>query len=60
MKYPQIQDGEWYNPSRKGHKEMCCDCKLVHKTEYKIDDQGTLWIKSTRDNRATSAARRVD
>lgn len=56
-KYDQLQDGEWMAPKRKGFKEQCCDCALVHVVDYKIVN-GQIQFRSRRDNRATAAARR--
>ena len=54
--YEQVVPGEWYRPTLK-HKERCCDCKLVHKVEYKVVE-GEIWMRVWRDERATSALRR--
>jgi len=62
MKYDRPKAGEWITPIRKGYKLACCDCGLVHKTQFRIvtDQQGRkriqfrVWL----DNRATAAMRR--
>jgi len=36
---------------------MCCDCHLVHDLDFRIVD-GEVEFRATRNNRATSAARR--
>jgi hypothetical protein len=56
-RYKPTKDGQWVKVKMKGDKSMCCDCGLVHWEEYKIDN-GELYIKVQRDNRATGQARR--
>lgn len=56
-KYNQIQDGEWIAPKRQGFKLACCDCGLVHKINFYVED-GHLEMAFERDNRATAASRR--
>ena len=56
--YYHISNGEWITVPRRGFKEQCCDCGLVHKLNFKVDDKGGIWIQTTRDERATSAVRR--
>lgn len=60
-KYPYAEDGEWFNPSRKKFRHMCCDCSLVHAVDFKLEDTAKgkqIYIKFERDNRATATARR--
>lgn len=57
LKYDQLSDGEWMAPVRKGFKEQCCGCGLVHVVDYRIAD-GKIEFRATVDNRATAAARR--
>lgn len=56
-KYDQLVDGEWMTPVRKGFKEQCCGCGLVHIVDYRLVD-GKIQFRATVDNRATAAARR--
>ncbi len=56
--YYHITDGEWIAVPRRGFKEQCCDCGLVHKLNFRINPNGDLEIQTTRDGRATSAVRR--
>ena len=40
-KYPKIiqnEDGfsDWIKPLMKGYRMACCDCCLVHKTEFRV------------------------
>lgn len=53
-----LKDGEWVRVPAKGHKNACCDCGLVHVIDYRIDDDGALAIRFTRDKRATATMRR--
>ncbi len=57
--YYHITDGEWIAVPRRGFKEQCCDCGLVHKLNFRINAKGDLEIQTTRDARATSAVRRA-
>jgi len=56
-KYIQLVDGEWFAPVRRGFKEQCCGCGLVHIVDYRIVD-GAIQFRATVDARATAAARR--
>ncbi len=56
--YYHITDGEWIAVPRRGFKEQCCDCGLVHKLNFRINAKGELEIQTTRDMRSTSAVRR--
>lgn len=58
MKYEQIYDGQWHMAVKKGYREQCCGCGLVHQHDFKIDDKGNLWIRSKELSRATASARR--
>ena len=55
-KYKIIRDGEWYYPGRRGMVK-CCDCGLVHVTEYKHNN-GNIMCRVFRNNRATAQVRR--
>lgn len=57
--YYHISNGEWVEVPWRGFKEQCCDCGLVHKLNFKINDQGHLVMQTTRDSRATAAVRRA-
>jgi len=56
-RYHQIVDGEWIRPQKRKFREMCCDCHLVHHLDFRIVDS-EVEFRATRNNRATSAARR--
>lgn len=52
-------DGEWLVVPRKGFKEQCCDCGLVHRLNFRINKQGRIEIQVYRDERATAGARKA-
>ena len=56
--YMQIEDGQWIEPVKRGFIHQCCDCALVHVTDYAIED-GRVQFKTRRDNGRTAAARRA-
>lgn len=56
-KYPQVYDGEWVQPVRRGYKMRCCDCGLVHRTDFRLH-KGHIQLRAFRDRRATAASRR--
>ena len=56
-KYDNVKPYEWIRPVMEGYKMACCDCGLVHKIDFKIED-GRVWIKATRDRRATGQIRK--
>ncbi len=57
--YYHITDGEWISVPRRGFKEQCCDCGLVHTLNFKIMPNGDIAIQTTRDRRSTAAVRRA-
>lgn len=57
--YYHVSDGEWITVAKRGYKEQCCDCGLVHKLNFRINDKGQIEIQTSRDERATSAVRRA-
>lgn len=52
----QIEDGKWYRVRGYTHTE-CCDCALVHKEEYRLNDGHLEW-RATRDDRVTRKRRK--
>ena len=56
--YYHVTNGEWIKVPKRGYKEQCCDCGLVHKHNYRVNAKGEIEIQSSRDERATSAVRR--
>lgn len=57
QKYDQVYEGDWVRINKSGHKIACCGCGLVHKFKFKIEN-GKLFLKAYRDNRATGQIRR--
>lgn len=56
----QIVAGRWYRmPLKTSEVSECCDCGLVHITDFKIVG-GKLFFRTTRAEEATKAARRRD
>lgn len=56
--YYQITDGEWIRVPKRGFKEQCCDCGLVHRLNFRIVDGGKIEVQTFRDPRATNGARK--
>ena len=54
----QIIDGKWYAIAfgQAPFTEECCDCGLVHVTDFKVEN-GRFWIRYRRDAKRTAAAR---
>ena len=57
LEYYHVTDGEWIVVPKRGYKEQCCDCGLVHRMNFKIVD-GRIHIQTFRDPRATNGARK--
>jgi len=55
--YHQIKDEEWITPVHKGYKMMCCDCGLVHDTDFRVKGN-QIQFRVNRNNRSTAGARR--
>lgn len=57
--YPQIYEGEWYEPTpQMGFMERCCDCGLIHQIDYRVSDEGKVQFRAKTAKRETAAARR--
>ena len=63
--YQQIHEEEWIEPKKKGFIHQCCDCALVHITDYAVVDKDrnevtgvTVQFKLRVDKRRTAASRR--
>lgn len=59
LDYYWVSDGEWIQVPKRGYKEQCCDCALIHRMNFKVDENGNIHIQTFRDNRATAAVRRA-
>jgi hypothetical protein len=57
--YYHVSHGEWIAVSKRGFKEQCCDCGLVHKLNFRIAENGDIEVQTMRDERATAAVRRA-
>lgn len=57
-KYYQVTDGEWIRVRKRGLKDQCCDCGLVHRMNFRINERGQVEVQATVDRRATAAARK--
>jgi hypothetical protein len=51
-------DGEWRPIVKTGYRAACCDCGLVHVLDFRVDADGEISIRVTRDDAATSIERR--
>jgi len=49
-------EGVWYALQHDIEVTECCDCGLVHETEWKVE-RGRLWWRSRVNPQATAAAR---
>lgn len=60
-KYPQIVDGDWVRPKRRGYRDQCCHCGLIHAMDFRIVRRGSkryIEFRAVQDGRATAGARR--
>lgn len=52
----------WIRPKRRGYKLCCCDCGLIHDTQFRLrpSPNGGRYIeyRAKRNNGATTAQRR--
>lgn len=55
--YYHVQDGEWITVKKRGYKEQCCDCGLIHTMNFRVNAKGQIEVQSFRDGRATAGAR---
>ena len=55
--YSQIFEGEWTEPVMRGFFHQCCDCCMVHRTDYRVVD-GKVQFRVSVDRRKTAASRR--
>ena len=54
-----LSEGQWFRvANRKDHYEVCCDCGLEHRVEYRVRN-GKLEFRAWREDRATAARRRA-
>jgi hypothetical protein len=55
--YYHVTDGEWIRVPKRGYKEQCCECALVHRMNFRIIDNKHIEIQTFRDPKATGGAR---
>lgn len=55
--FERIKPGEWLRPIRRGYRAACCDCGLVHRMDFRVND-GHAEFRAYRDDRLTKANRR--
>jgi hypothetical protein len=46
-RFTKIKDGEWFRPKMRGHLMKCCDCNLVHRMNFRIQE-GRVEIQAWR------------
>jgi hypothetical protein len=54
---PTYRDNEWHKIVRTGYRATCCDCGLTHVLDFRVDADGEIEIRVTRDPVATAAMR---
>lgn len=58
-KYEQIIEGEWQRVVKRGWRNACCDCNMVHVIDTRSFDNGkVIEVRMRVDRRATAALRR--
>lgn len=59
-KYVQLNDGDSVEIDKEDGRMYfsCCDCGLVHKFAFAIEDSGNIGFALERDNRRTGQRRR--
>jgi hypothetical protein len=56
--YHHVSAGEWIPTKRRGNYEQCCDCGLVHVTDYRINKFNQIEYRTKVHHRATNGARK--
>ena len=54
--YIQMREGTWYAVQHTHELTECCDCSMVHSTEWKVE-RGRLYWRATVDHKRTAEAR---
>lgn len=57
MKYEDAEEGKWIFPRRKGYFMSCCDCGLVHRLDFRINNKH-IEFRAFRENGRTGQRRR--
>lgn len=55
--YPPVEPNEWVQPVMDNYGMMCCDCGLVHRLDFRVQN-GRVQFRARRDERATGQVRR--
>jgi hypothetical protein len=42
------KDGEWFPISKRGHRIVCCDCRLEHFIQVRITPKGRISMAAWR------------
>lgn len=54
-----LKDREWFTPTQRNHKMACCDCGLVHTMDFRVNRQGKVQLRASRDEKLTANRRRA-
>ena len=42
--YYHVTDGEWIIVPKRGYKEQCCDCGLIHRMNFRVNAKNQIEI----------------
>lgn len=56
-RFREVKAGKWTQPNQRYYYMQCCDCGLVHKTEFRVV-QGRAQLRAWRANGMTAQVRR--
>lgn len=56
-RYEEPEAGEWVRPTPTGYRHACCDCGLVHRMDFRVDD-GRVEFRVFPAPRSTAQVRR--
>lgn len=56
--YEQIIEGEWNRVPKRGWRNACCSCEMVHIIDTRTPPDGSVEVRMRVDRRATAALRR--
>lgn len=59
QKFKDVGPGEWQQPVRKNYLMQCCDCGLIHSTDFRILTNGRGNFIQFRMFRVDSKGRRI-
>lgn len=55
--YYHVADGEWITVARRGYRDQCCDCGLIHDVDFRVNEHGQIQYRAKRNGKATGGAR---